>query len=95
MERRENSSLMRGNSRWFRRYRVTDIVISSNAARLTLLWCFCVGIIYGVASNPGSLILRLLKSVGIKWVSLIYIWKAICLCFYPLAGYLADNVVGR
>ncbi len=28
-------------------------------------------------------------------LTIIYIGDAISLCFYPLAGYLADNVLGR
>ncbi len=81
---------------WFKRHRATGILISSNAARLTLLWCFCVGIIYGLASYPGSWILLILKLFKIEWViSVIYIGNAISLCLYPLAGYLADNAVGR
>ncbi len=99
MEIKESSWPIRRNQPkncWFKRHRATGISISSNAARLTLLWYFCVGIIYGLTSNPGSRIFQFLKLFKIEWViSVIYIGNAISLCLYPLAGYLADNVVGR
>ncbi len=64
--------------------------VSSKAALITLMWSFYIGIAYGLVSNPSGVLLET------QWIlSVIYIGDAISLCFYPLAGYLADNVLGR
>ncbi len=71
--------------------RLKHVCVSSKAALITLIWSFCIGIVCGLASNPSKYFI-LLK----QWISsVIYIGDAISLCFYPLSGYLADNVLGR
>ncbi len=74
-----------------RRIRRGGVCIGSKAAWLTLIWCCCIGITYGLASNPSNGIFQL---AGVFIVA-IYVVNSIFLCFYPLAGYLADNVVGK
>ncbi len=56
-----------------------------------MIWCCCIGITYGLASNPSNGVFQL---IGVYIVA-IYVVNSIFLCFYPLAGYLADNVVGK
>ncbi len=75
------------------RFKFKKACVSSKAAVICFVWIFCIGILYRLASYPGFF-----KSLYFlpQWiVSLIYAGNAISLCFYPLAGYLADNVVGR
>ncbi len=74
-----------------RRIRRGSICIRSKAAWLTLIWCCCIGITYGLVSNPSNGVFQL---IGVFIVAL-YVVNSIFLCFYPLAGYLADNVVGK
>ncbi len=77
---------------WLRINRSSDICISSKAAWITLLWCFGIGIIHRFATTPTAFLFQIMD---LKFVSLIYLGNAISLCFYPLAGYLADNVYGK
>ncbi len=74
-----------------RRIRRGGVCIGSKAAWFTLIWCCCIGITYGLVSNPSNGIFQL---IGVYMVAL-YVVNSIFLCFYPLAGYLADNVVGK
>ncbi len=93
----ETAHLLQGNregKRWIkgaRRIRRGGVCIGSKAAWLTLIWCCCIGITYGLASNPSNGVFQL---AGVFIVA-IYVVNSIFLCFYPLAGYLADNVVGK
>ena len=68
----------------------TSVCLSSKAALLALLWSFCVGIMFGLVKQP---------TIALYWdadiVPLVYFLSAINHCFYPLAGYMADNVFGR
>ncbi len=71
-------------------FRSRDVCITSKAALITLIWSFCIGIVYGLAGNSGKLFT--------KWQEYILfgtsLGNAMSLCLYPLAGYLADNVFG-
>ena len=60
---------------------------------LTLVWSFLVGIIYELFFQPSDYIL--IKAVPLRYISTFYGRSAIVLCFYPLAGMLADNKFGR
>ncbi len=74
------------------RFKFKNACVSSKAAVICLVWIFCVGILYRLVSYPG----KYLYIIPLQWLaSLIYAVNAISLCFYPLAGYIADNVVGR
>ena len=73
------------------RFKFKKACVSSKAAVICFVWIFCIGILYRLASYPGIYLFILPQWI----VSLIYAVNAISLCFYPLAGYLADNVVGR
>ena len=76
---------------YVRRYRSAYICISSKAALLTLIWSF-------VASTASQLLIQpenYTYLVPAKLLSLIYVGNAFVLCFYPLAGLLADNKFGR
>ncbi len=74
------------------RFKFKNACVSSKAAVICLVWIFCVGILYRLVSYPD----KYLYIIPLQWLaSLIYAVNAISLCFYPLAGYIADNVVGR
>ncbi len=72
------------------RFKFKNACISSKAAVICFVWIFCIGILYRLTSYPGYF------NFLPQWITaLIYAGNAISLCFYPLAGYIADNVVGR
>ena len=50
-----------------------------------------MGLIYGLGYIPANY----MSLTGIFITTLIYIGNGILLCFYPLAGFLADNMFGR
>ncbi len=78
--------------RWTSRGRTKNICVTSKVSLLTLCWCFSIGIVHGLSSNPSRFLYERLR---LELVSLIYVLNAVVLCFYPLAGYLADNIIGR
>ncbi len=93
----ETAHLLRGNKErkwWIKgalKIRRGGVCIGSKAAWLTLIWRCCIGITYGLASNPSNVVFQL---AGV-YIVVVYVVNSIFLCFYPLAGYLADNVVGK
>ena len=68
-----------------------DICITSKAALLTLLWSLVASTAYQLLGQPGNYTYL----VPANFLSLIYAGNAFLLCFYPLAGFLADNKFGR
>ena len=91
----ETSSLLARKSFWFtlcRRYRNTHKCLRSRAAVLTLFWLFVINVLFKIIQPQ---IIELF--VGGKNFSPVRILglSGLTLCFYPLAGFLADNVFGR
>ena len=76
------------------RYRRTRKCITSKAALIILLWSFAVSLVYSIVFNP---------DIYVQVFSFLYIWAGlipygvvpIVLCFFPLAGFLADTKFGR
>ncbi len=86
-----NNYKIKGWQQLLARFKFKNACISSKATVICLVWIFCFGLLYRLASYPGIYL-----NLSLQWLaSLIYAVNAISLCFYPLAGYLADNVVGR
>ena len=75
------------------RYRTTRKCITSKAALLILLWSFAVGISYGLGLNPDNYVQTF--SLFSSSVLIVYGGISIVLCFFPLAGLLADIRYGR
>ena len=74
-----------------RHYSRTSFCVSSKAALLTLLWSFVASTSYQLLSQPENYTYL----VPPRYLSYIYAANAFLLCFYPLAGFLADNKFGR
>ena len=76
------------------RYRRTRKCITSKAALIILMWSFAVSLVYSIVFNP-DIYVQIFSS-GIFWIGLIpYGIVPIVLCFFPLAGFLADTKFGR
>ena len=76
------------------KYRRTRKCIGSKAALLILLWSFAVALAYSVVLNPD--IYMQVLTFGRVFIGLIpYGIIPIVLCFFPLAGFLADTKYGR
>ena len=88
---------MSRRSEWMKRYRNSSKCITSKAGLISLVWSFAAGTIYGMAYNPSNFIFNPFFEVMIyAYVGLgTFIGSAIISCFYPLAGFLADNKIGR
>ena len=92
----DDNALFLGNtvrSSWAtlkRRYRNTRKYIISKGALAILVWTFTASTIY-------SFILKnvLTTNEYIAYTFIVYSVLAIIFCFYPMAGYLADNKYGR
>ena len=93
----EHSTLLNGQtkkSEWMKRYRNTSKCITSKSGLISLVWSFAVGTIYGIAYQPSNFMFMFRGRIGMV-MPLAFGCSAIILCFYPLAGFLADNKIGR
>ena len=93
----EHSTLLNGQmskqSEWMKRYRNTSKCITSKSGLISLVWSFAVGTIYGIAYQPRNFMFMFFYLIIVMPVA--FGCSAIILCFYPLAGFLADNKIGR
>ena len=80
-------------SLWNRRYRRGHKCVSSNAVILILFWSFSVSLIYNSIFEGGSYLFSTLAPA--EYYSFLYAPESFILCFYPLAGFLADTKYGR
>ena len=80
-------------SLWKRRYRSCHKCVSSNSAILILFWSFSVSLIYNSISEGRNYGISLL--VPAKYYPSLYASESFIMCFYPLAGFLADTRYGR
>ncbi len=80
----------RSNSTVRKKYR-TYKCISSEAGLATLLWGFTVSLAYGLIYQPGNFEFLLPGYL----IIVVHGCNAVILCFYPIAGFLADNRFGR
>ena len=90
-EERHSEVMMSWYSWISRRYSITRKCVSSRSAVLILIWSFALGLWNGIALNPDLFVLNLVRS----YIPAIYGFAAILLCFFPLAGFLADVKYGR
>ena len=97
IQREDRDSLrpVQGAARSLRvRYRRTRKCITSKATLIVLLWSLAVSLVYSVVFNP-DIYVQIFSS-SISWAGLIpYGIVPIVLCFFPLAGFLADTKFGR
>ena len=68
--------------------------VSSKAALLCLIWSFSLGLLNAIIFQLGNFIAGM-ESVSSIFLACAYAFNAIILCFYPLAGFLADIKCGR
>ncbi len=80
------------SNRWDRRCRIQNICITSKAALITLFSLQFLHTLYGLVINP---IIYILQKTWLSYFPLLYAVNAATFLFYPLAGYFADNVIGR
>ena len=85
---------MSRRSKWMKRYRNYSKCITSKEGLISLVWSFAAGTIYGMAYNPSNFIF-VLPYVSFPVLFIAFIGSAIIFCFYLLAGFLADNKIGR
>ena len=82
------------------------VFVKSKAANMIILWNLLVSFLYGIMLNPGLSLVGITASkfIGPGVVAnllnkiigpCVYGYVAICLLFYPLAGYLGDVRFGR
>ena len=80
------------------------VFVKSKAANMIILWNLLVSFLYGIMLNPGVSIVGINTSIR-NYIDAnllnkiigpcVYGYVAICLLFYPLAGYLGDVRFGR
>ena len=81
------------------------VFVKSKATNMIILWNLLVSFLYGIMLNPGVSIVGIpdtSKYIGVdpNFLNMtigpsVYGYVAICLLFYPLAGYLGDVCFGR
>ena len=78
------------------------VFVKSKAANMIILWNLLVSFVYGILLNPGVSIVGLNMAGGLYTYILnltigpsVYGYVAVCLLFYPLAGYLGDVRFGK
>ena len=97
----DNNTLFLGNtvrSSWAtlkRRYRNTRKYIISKGALAILVWMFTASTLYYFVFNPETFTAN--ECIDCTFITYIFVYGvlAIIFCFYPVAGYLADNKYGR
>ena len=80
-------------SLWNRRYRRGHKCVSSNSVILILFWSFSVSLIYNSIFEGGNYLFSTFS--GAEYYSFLYAPEYFIMCFYPLAGFLADTRYGR
>ena len=77
------------------RYKNTRKYIISKGALAILVWMFTASILYNIVFDPETFTFTtVLPNNSITYI-IVYGVLAIIFCFYPIAGYLADNKYGR
>ena len=75
------------------------VFVNSKAANMILVWNFLVSLLYGLSLDPASIVSTELPYLALAFNLIVspcmYGFVAVCLLFYPLAGYLADVHFGR
>ena len=92
-----NSSLLTISDRLSllrRRYGRSCKCLSSKAAILILFWSFSVSLIHNAIFEPMNLSQHVIR-IPLLFYPFLYAFKALIMCFYPLAGFLADTKYGR
>ena len=99
----DESTLVNGRSKWERiseklslwkrRYRRGHKCVCPNAIILILFWSFSVSLIYNSTFTGATYMFS--SSMPAKYYSSLYALESFIMCFYPLAGCLADTKYGR
>ena len=80
------------------RYKSSQKCVTSKAVLLILIWCFSVILVFNsyVEGAVYSYVFsnQLFENKELYYLC-VYAANAVVLCFYPLAGFLADNRIGR
>ena len=91
----ENTLQLPGRTRsWLAmRYGTTRKCVSNKAALLILLWSFVVGSLGAIILDPKLYLNN--YTIDMKTLVIIYTYIEVFICFFPLAGILADIKFGR
>ena len=81
-------------SLWKSRFRRSHKCVSSKAVILVLFWSFSVSLINNCVFE-GIDYLLITVNTSVRYYSFFYAFESLVLCFYPLAGFLADTKYGR
>ena len=83
-------------SLWRRRCGRSHKCVSSKAVILILFWSFSVSLIHHFIFQRAQFLLnQLVFNIPLTYYPCLYAFKALIMCFYPLAGFLADTKYGR
>ena len=81
-------------SLWMRRYRGTHKCVSSKAILLVLFWSFSVSLIHNCIFEGGHFLSNVFH-LPVEYSPILFALESLVMCFYPLAGFLADTKYGR
>ena len=77
------------------RYKSSQKCVTSNAVLLILIWCFSVSLIFHSLIEEAAYSTHIFPDNKEFYYLCVYAANAVVLCFYPPAGFLADNRIGR
>ena len=81
-------------SLWMRRYRGTHKCVSSKAILLVLFWSFSVSLVHNCIFEGGHFLSNAFH-LPVEYSPILFALESLVMCFYPLAGFLADTKYGR
>ena len=84
-------------SLWKRRYRRSHKCVSSRAVILVLCWSFSVNLMYNSIFEGADYLFTTFFDdlISVRYYFILYAFQSFIMCFYPLAGFLADTKYGR
>ena len=80
------------------RYKSSQKCVTSKAVLLILIWCFSVSLVFNSYFEEAAysyVFSKQLLDNKVLYYLCVYAANAAVLCLYPLAGFLADNRIGR
>ena len=105
MAESEESALINGHfksgtvserlSLWKRHYRRSHKCVNSKVVLLVLCWSFSVNLIHNCIFEGVNYLSAILFNIPVEYYPLLYAFGSIDMCFYPIAGFLADTKYGR
>ena len=81
-------------SLWMRRCKSSHKCVNAKAVVIVLFWSFSVSLIHNGIFGGANFLFTTLP-LQVEYYPLLYAFESFVLCFYPLAGFLADTKYGR